>query len=527
MTHLQQCGLCLSCAGPFMPRGDEVDLFNQKGNMSVLFLNGQFKDNADIRRQYEYPKYAGQRQASHVYHDSHHQCAIDYMCNHHTGDERVWWFIENPALHEVIQALPNYPLPYYRTPKGKRKGPMAATWRPPPAQHRLNFRPLQAGVINGANAASARPVLQNLDERLALCSGCNLIMTQQNNMDFHLGLSKMLSSNTDPIIKDRPITQWKANDRRMDQPHAFGHWTRAPGAGVTYPRGAAADDLTPSVAYYLHMCLPLVDAANPDPFQVDVRDANLRPHARRLYLELCWLILEIACVATLRERGKLYAPLGARSHGPQQHAGALDLYVSYFIFRLMLFEHGEHVRREGLDFIQWHQKYFWDAINCPGLFPEPLISGLLGATVCTTTTQPSRGLVENVCNSLMDMYNHRLDPLIRFVTNQQAGLPRSVSGYFLPLPAMRELRTRSGRQVVFGFVFIPVFRELDVLFNSIFRCWTAISTRRSTASGPAPSCSARSSCAGTVPSRSGASSTTSARTGSGSSWSASARAAST
>jgi hypothetical protein len=121
--------------------------------------------------------------------------------------------------------------------------------------------------------------------------------------------------------------------------------------------------------------------------------------------------------------------------------------VSYFVFRLMQFEHGLLVRRAGLDFVQWHQKYYWDALNCKGLFPVELATSLLGARVYSSVAQPSRDLLEDICGGLMNLYTTDLQPLIMFVTDQRAGLPLEVTAYFLPLPAMRELKARSGRQV--------------------------------------------------------------------------------
>ena len=174
----------------------------------------------------------------------------------------------------------------------------------------------------------------------------------------------------------------------------------------------------------------------------------MRGPVRSLYLHLSWIILEIACLATLRDLGKLYDPVGARSHGPQQHSGALDIYVSYFIYRLMQFQYGEHVEREGLDFVQWHQKYYWDAINCKALFPRNRITRLIADRVYTTVMQGSKPLVQEICQGLIRLYVDDLDSLVSFVTNQPYDLPMEIRSYFLPLPAMRELRRRSARQVI-------------------------------------------------------------------------------
>lgn len=448
MSQQHQCGLCLSCGAPFLPKASAVDLFRHKGNTSVLFLNMEFSGNNDIRKRYEYAKYTAAKDASHLFHDSHHRSALEYMCDHHTGDSDVTW--GGPVVPSmIVQAAPNGPLPYYRTPTSKRsKGPMVAIWNRPTRANRLDLQDLLDGVVSAANTATARPVMQNYSETHALCRGCNLIMTQENDMSFHLGLGRMRASNPGPIVVGTPVRHFKASDRRVDQFSAYGTWRKATGGSVSHPLGDSSDDLTPMVAYYLHMCLPYVQPpADPDPFVQDIPNPAMQHPARSLYLQLCWIILEIACVATLRDVGRLYPPLGARSHGPQQHSGVLDLYVSFFLFRLMQFEFATHVRREGLDFIQWHQKYFWDALNCKGLYPVEQVTSLLGGRVYTSVVQPSRDLVQDIGRGLMHLYNVELRPLILFATNQHAGLPIEITAYFLPLPAMRELKARSGRQV--------------------------------------------------------------------------------
>lgn len=454
MTQLHQCGLCLSCGSPFLPRSSEADTYLRKGSQSVLFLNQEFQDNHDIRRVYDSAKYTAVKQRGHIFHDSHHQLAIEYMCHRHTDDHAVGW---TSGTVRVLPVTPNPPMPFLKTPSGKRgKGPMVATWNPPPPNARLDFRGLLDHIIRAADGTSARSTPINLDETFAICQGCNLIMTQQNDMNFHLGLKNMRAVNPAPLLGPRGgmITQWKVEDRGVSAREAYGVWRRVAGrqgAGTVHPDGKAGDALSPAIAYYLHMCLPYLGGGAAYPF-LDIQNANMRAPALHVYLQLSWIILEIACIATLRDLGKLYEPVGARSHGPQQHSGALDIYVSYFIFKLMQFEFGEHVEREGLDFVQWHQKYYWDALNCKGLFPSRRLTHLLADRVYTSVTQPSRVLVEEICRGLMHLYTEELDSLVAFVTNQGDDLPMEIRSYFLPLPAMRELRRRSARQVNFIFL---------------------------------------------------------------------------
>ena len=467
MTDLHQCGLCLSCGVPFMPSAEDTDLFRHTGNLSVLFLNVEFKNNADIRRRFQTPKFTSEKQESHVFHESHHFTALNHMCNHHTDDMDLSWpaaGVGPGAPARVIADSGHGPLPYFKSPSSKKgKKAYGATWVRPPDNERLHFHDLLVHVVTAAQKDTARPFVQNFKEKYAICRACNLIMTQRNDMEYHLGLNRMREENNDPLIQANPgppITQQKAVDHGVDPQNGYGVWTSAPGAGSRAPRGRNDDDLTPAIAYYLHMCLPFIDAANPvNPFDDILLPASAVPNpvamkrsARTLFLELSWLILEIACVATLKERGRLYAPEGTRSHGPHQHAGVLDFYVSYFIFRLMHFEYNVDLQREGLDFVQWHQKYYSDAINCKELFKDNAgvaHDGLLASMVCATTVQPSRLLLEEICGGLLRLYNETLKPVIEFTRGRQAQipLPLGVKRYFLPLPAMLELRRRSGDRV--------------------------------------------------------------------------------
>jgi hypothetical protein len=219
-----------------------------------------------------------------------------------------------------------------------------------------------------------------------------------------------------------------------------------------------SDALTPHVAYYLHMCLPFPPPGG-GPAAFAIHGSGIA--AKWLYLELSWVILEIACIATLIEEGKRYN--AKPSHGPHQHLGVLDFYVSYFIWRLLEFEYTERVRLIGLDFIQWHQKYYWDAIHCRALFPRDIArGGLIGYLAYGTLQQPSRMLLQDICARLMRLYTGELNNLVLFVTGQR-GLPVEIQDYFLPLASMRELSIRSNNQVPPSHHFIKPTIELVML----------------------------------------------------------------
>ena len=104
------------------------------------------------------------------------------------------------------------------------------------------------------------------------------------------------------------------------------------------------------------------------------------------------------------------------------------------------------VRQTGLDFIQWHQKYYWEAVHCKALFPPNSACNFIGFLAYGTTQQASRTFLQDICTRLMRLYTGELNPLIQFIAGRP-GLPPEVQDYFLPLRTMRELRNRSNLRV--------------------------------------------------------------------------------
>lgn len=441
-----QCGLCLSCGAPFLPSSKEVSFYNRKGNLSVLYLNAEFENDPELRRLFDKPKFSEPRDMAHIFHVSHHSTAIDYMCNHHTGDE-------SPTMPAAGHALPrrNGPLPYFISPTSN-VGPHCAVWARPPEDERLDFSTMLDHIVDSAshvsrhNRDTRRPL--SIDMTYPMCKGCNAIMTSTANMRYIVGFCATARSNQNGCIIPNDTTPISAavasKGGGRELKFAYGNWTCPNPAVVSlHPAYDATDAVAPHVAYFLHTCLPFVSDAHPDPFDNAAMPGSVRT-ARTLYIELSWLILEIACIATLIEFGHRYDG-GGRSHGMQQHWGALDIYVSFFLWRLFEFDHKEAVLRTGLDFQQWHQKYFWDVIHCTALFPAPLPNATVGVTVYNSTDINSRDLLELICERLMDIYLVKLPPLFNFLRGFNPAPPLTdeqlfVNKYFLPLRAMVQLR---------------------------------------------------------------------------------------
>lgn len=439
---MSQCGLCLSCGAPFLPSATELASFGRQGNQSILYLNAECDVNRELRQKFEKPVYASPKQAAHVFHESHHATAVDFMCNHHTGDSGLAW----PAAGAI--PAQNGPFAFNKAPRGENdRGSSLAVWAPPAAADRLAYTPLLNHIVAVANhpAVPARDGVwrAGLDERYLTCLACNSIMTQQSNMAYTLGYTTTGRKNPHGCaISGRPIKITSAVINGRALVNAYGHWTvRHNAPRVDHPTLDASDSAAPHVAYYLHMCLPLIDAAQPDPFNVP-RSGQA---ARKLYIELSWIVLEIASLANLIEEGKRYSVGGKLSHGMQQHLGALDFYVSYFLFRLCQFEHKEAMSQRGVNFIQWHQKYYWDAVNCPDLFPRG--TDLIGTRVYANTSVDARTLLQDIASGLMTLYTVDLRQFVQFVVGEIGALPIGITSYFLPPAALRVLKRRERLQV--------------------------------------------------------------------------------
>lgn len=459
-----QCGLCLSCGVPFLPDVSKIELFNRAGVLSVMFLNNEYSRTAEITQLYESPKFASEKHLAHLFHDSHHGVAIKYMCDLHDDDEDVGvGFV--PAHNALIPAGQlNAPFLYFKTPTSKNfKGPQAAMWARPRQDQRLNLRPLCIYLRAAANLQQTIPVGHNLGATVSTCMGCNMIMTQQADIRYLLGYKTVGQRNTNtPVIEERPIHQYTANAHQATLDQAYGVWTivNPPAVPVARPAMDDADSDSPHVAYYLHKCLPFKAAAR-DWFASAITRPAMRASVRRLYVEQSWLLLEIAAVATLVERGKVTEPGGRLSHGLHQHFGVLDLYVSFFLFRLIEFKHGRALRRTGVDFVQWHQKYYCEALNCRGLFTDHQNRGVMAQRMYSTTDQNTKELIEQLCGRMLAHLNGRLEPLVLHITGG-VNVPRPIERFFVPTGMLRTLRNKS--RAVRAFFLFRLLYSLLIFF---------------------------------------------------------------
>ena len=443
-----QCSLCLSCGAPFLPDNEDAVYDGNRGTASILYLNAEMKCDPGTLRKYNTPSFTSKREAAHVIHEGHHEAALRHMMFHHIGDRPLILPADNTAIHGD-----SMPMPYYRK-SSKNEDPRLAAWPRPAARERMRLQRLYNMVNdiyqNRWDSLNYPPT--NLGVKYDTCSRCNRIMTQQANFGFWLGCSERGMQNLvrEALVtrlNEHPITAVWAVTNRVRLQQAHGRWSRkmrGPHNQDVYhlPSGTDEDALAPHVAYYLHQCLPWGGPAFNEPF-VRVGFEHTARIARVLYLELCWVILEIVCLMTQLREGRMYGT-HKLSWGVKENRGALEFYISYFIFRLFQYRHLEAYQDADIDFVQWHQKYFAEASGNTALFPGTRV--MIHERVMVNTEQPARRLVASVCNRLMDLHAAML-PLGDFLAGV-AGIPRGISDYFVSLDVLRDLVTMSSLEVV-------------------------------------------------------------------------------
>lgn len=156
-----------------------------------------------------------------------------------------------------------------------------------------------------------------------------------------------------------------------------------------------------------------------------------------MYVELTWLLLMVAATLTVIEEGKFHA--AKLSSGQQQHYGVLDVYVSHILWRLAVYEHGQ---AKVPDFVQWHQKYFWEAIRLPAFRAGGVTT--VGMFACPGSRIPSKELIATICEGIMDLYDTHLSRLILVVAGRPAPGPDDAEyafakRFFIPRRSLKAL----------------------------------------------------------------------------------------
>jgi len=425
----EHCGLCLSCGAPFIARMDgTVAVGLDRAYLSILYLNSKARTSQTMQNLFRNARLVSEVHRAHIFHESHHGVALDYMMRHRTRDLDI---IE-PGAGSHLPA-DNPPIPFYQEPKGQRQRALIAFWDRPPEAKRIRYSRLRDFLVDrarrhalGSRIGTAFPV-DELTTTYDTCEDCNTVMTQKKRfMDLLVRGSTALVGEPDEIHVREANT-----NRQAKQEEGYRHWTQA---------NASEQDsksLTPLVTYYLNLCLPFPDAGGSgDYFEDQFAGAPaLCATVRSLYLQQSWLILEIACLCGTITRSRNED--GGLSCGYKIYLGSLDLYVSYFCWRLFQFEHLEEFD-PALNFAQWHQKYFTCAGQCRQItLPR---KKTVGEWVDPGDVQP-RELVKLLERRLMNLYQVRLKEMVRLLCGRR--VERPVSRFFLPPACLVELVDRS------------------------------------------------------------------------------------
>lgn len=441
-----QAGLCLSCGAPFVARLDASDTIAlDRAYLSLLWMNSKARSSSKMIRMFEHPRLANTVERAHVFHQSHHKPALEFMIRTAKGDRDR----REPGQRQPLNASPGYePLPYDAVPTSKtNRQPMMAFWDRPAERERLDMTDLTQLIIRDIITPSPDPAafglnfdVETFGRTCLTCVDCNAVMTRGKRF------LDLLLREAGPLVSDPQAIQVRTVTVR-------GHPRPEDGVAFWHQSGTDQRDntsLTPLVAYYLHMCLPWPVAGIEDDFLKTALDAidpgltadtPLSTHfkARALFLQQCWLVLQIACLCGAVQRST-QPHEGRLSCGYKAYMGSLDLYASFFCWRLFEFEHGGNYSAS-LDFEQWHQKYFTCATRCKGLrLPR---RRTIGEWLDPGEVAP-RALVQRIQQRLVELYRVRLRPLRDFLTGQ-VGVPDDVSLFFVHPRRLRLLKDLSRR----------------------------------------------------------------------------------
>lgn len=419
-----QCSLCLSCGAPFIPLGEDVVEYDRLGNISVFYFQKLVKKNDQIQRTIKNPSFCAKPNASHILHGSHHRHAVEYVI------EKMW--IEPERGDDLF--------PFMRNPKGKKPVPMLAEWSDLTEETEetvLDFHEL-AGLVNSLEEDGYQE--PDYISVVSCCQDCNLAMTMKFWFKYHL----CAGSDVNPscLIPDGQIQVYKARvpgrDKSLENSQG---WMRGAREN-TYPLRKYSeryDVFTAMLAYYVRvLCLPL-----------HTPSLQLKHEHLRLYLHMCWVVLEVTCLLCEYWRGSGDAVsypgrTKKRNRCCKTPLGAAELYFSYFCYRIGGFQHSN---LRALDFTTWHQIYMWHASGCEGLFARDAGKKLMADRISPEDMNAgSRHLVEMISRNMTTLLGRKILKLVRHVAGVNPS--RSLGQYFMPrehIPELKRLMIRSAR----------------------------------------------------------------------------------
>jgi len=319
----QQAGLCLSCGTPFCPKPTDEVSHERLGNMSLAYIQRQVRINRDAMTKIEHPAFYAVQEGAHVIHETHHRMAILIMA----GDRK------DTDMYNDDMSKNDGAFPFILAPKSKRKAiPLAAHWLKPSKESRIRMKRLLELCTNAKPTRREVDMNKNYSIVVGCCKSCNSTMTMEYWFRYHLFADYTgPESNPDRIMTEDNIMEiYEVDTNKHENIEDYMHWNSERKKYGEFPSQETPRNkemMAPAVAYYLNLCLPFGQR-----HYIHKDGYILNKH---LYLEMCWVALEITCLMCeyWRGSGDKENKQGSSKKRNQSHKsplGAIELYYGYF-----------------------------------------------------------------------------------------------------------------------------------------------------------------------------------------------------
>jgi hypothetical protein len=291
--------------------------------MSLAYIHRQVRINKDAMTKIEHPAFYGVQEASHIIHKTHHRGAVKIIALYRDDED-----LTNPDADSADGMFP-----FIVTPESKNnKRPVLAEWSRPSIDERLKFTKLVELCTEIQSTGRDVDMTNDYTLMIGCCKSCNSTMTMEFWFRYHLFADEEdpNAGNPNRIIRGSPIylrnVRITGGIQNLDD---YNKWTANSDIG-NFPSNDTPGNknyMAPAVAYYLHMCLPY-DRGHA--LHTEGKALN-----KVLYVEMCWVVLEITCLMCeyWRGSGDKENKQGSSKKRNQSHKsplGAIELYFGYF-----------------------------------------------------------------------------------------------------------------------------------------------------------------------------------------------------
>ena len=318
----QQAGLCLACGAPFCPKPTDEINAEGLGNMSLAYIQRQVRISKDAMTKIEHPSFYSVQEGAHIIHETHHKIAVLIMAR-----ERDDVNLTNTDVVDRDGAFP-----FMLTPGSKRSTPLTARWGKPGGDVRIKLTRLLEMCTEIDIKEEWNDMTRDYSILVGCCKSCNSTMTMEYWFRYHLYADKEGNeSNPERVLPDEPITIYQIEQTRNKRLDQFREWTSDDSnEWGTFPNHNTPQNksmMAPAVAYYLHLCLPFED-------DHEIHSEE-KMQNKTLYVEMCWVVLEITCLMCEYWRGSgdkenKHGSSKKRNQSHKSQLGAIELYFGYF-----------------------------------------------------------------------------------------------------------------------------------------------------------------------------------------------------